>query len=200
MTTDFMDLLGGPSSPPRPAPVVHDEPAAEGQPLDPATDGPFPPFPYTEEQTAWLDLLETTGLPQTQRALRNPEGFCCLGVRLHQVDPEGWAEDPDSRDRYAWRTTGEKKAGSALAITLPQTEWQALHLRDGAGRFWLKDLTEADVRTVAELGDLPDRSHGYLIANLNDKGWTFRQIAAFIRRNPNAVFTNGANPEKEEED
>lgn len=43
----------------------------------------------------WCVALRSGEYPQTCGALRNKDGYCCLGVFLDVVDPEGWLDgDP----------------------------------------------------------------------------------------------------------
>jgi hypothetical protein len=61
--------------------------------------------------------------------------------------------------------------------------FKQLGLRDGVGSFSSSPISE---RPIDEDGL---RANG--LAGLNDVfGWSFKQIAAFIRENPEMVFTN----------
>ena len=64
-----------------------------------------------------------------------------------------------------------------------------LGLRAREGSFDVKHLTAEDKAS------LPDRrenigGHVWSLTVLNDADWSFARIAAFIRRNPRAIFTN----------
>ena len=165
-------------------------------PTEPPDDGEYP---YTERQRAWLHELETTDLPQARGCLRRPDGFCCLGLYLNWRDPDQWADEPDSRGRFVWGG----KSVSRMGMALPDEERIGLGLRGAGGPFLFKNLSPADRELMeAEYKEhhrsapapIPDQ---WALANLNDTGWPFAKIAAFIRRNPAAVFMNtDPKPEK----
>ena len=169
--TDLMDLLG--SAPPEP-----ETPAIE-------PDG----FPFTEPQLEWLRQLETTELPQGRKQLRSERGFCCLGLWLNAVDAQAWNTEAGGRFHFSW-----KRGKASARCVLPQTEWHRLNLRSVAGTVRLDALGPADRERIVQdraASELRDRDPElWSLANLNDTGWPFRDIAAFIRRNPAAVFNN----------
>ena len=60
-------------------------------------------FPYTPEQLAWLEALESGAYQQAREKLVTPDGrYCCLGVacKMYEgaLDIEGW---PDRIDQDA---------------------------------------------------------------------------------------------------
>lgn len=41
----------------------------------------------------WADALRSGRYAQATGTLRNPDGFCCLGVACDLIDPEAWKAD-----------------------------------------------------------------------------------------------------------
>lgn len=126
------------------------------------------PYPFTPEQEAWLRDLETTEAPQTRGALHrlakgseSPEGYCCLGRACVVLG----IEEREGIGPYA--KFGEENADTWL----PGEAIKRLHLRTMAGTF---------VTKVHEIFDS--------LTAMNDGGWNFKQIAAYIRANPENVF------------
>jgi hypothetical protein len=145
------------------------------------------PYPFTEEQSAWLHDLETTTEPQTVGALHRvvaagphaPQcrvGFCCLGRGAAVL---GLRESPWSEDDHL-----VSFHGSAVQL-LP---FRLLHLRSTGGELLVgvPDDEEAALRADREF-----EPEGWsALAEINDElRWTFPQIAAYIRANPWNVFT-----------
>lgn len=132
-------------------------------------------YPFTPEQEAWLRDLETTDEPQTKGLLHrlSPSdgwpgarpGYCCLGracVALGVPEDKCFSE--------------VRSLFYGCVADLPPEVTAKLRLRSNNGR--LK-------HSVLVTG-------GPLISTLvgfNDEaGWTFKQIAAYIRENPTEVF------------
>lgn len=131
------------------------------------------PYPFTPEQEAWLRDLETTEAPQTKGFLRVrqggkyfPEGYCCLGracivFGLEELD------DGDGLSSFLGENVG-----------LPRTITNLLRLYGDCGEF----------ETLVDIGDAESGSTFHNLADFNDAGWSFKQIAAYIRANPENVF------------
>lgn len=128
------------------------------------------PFIFTPEQEAWLVDLETTEEPQAMGDLHRfsgspGAGYCCLGRACVVLG----IKETRSGD------LGFFDGNTAL---LPDVAVEKLRLLSDGGRLKLP---------VAD----GVRSHICLTA-MNDAGWTFKQIAAYIRANPRDVFTEPA--------
>lgn len=135
-------------------------------------------YKFTPEQEAWLRDLETTEEPQTKGALHrvradavNPVGYCCLGRACVVLG----IEERTSDDGYAYSTFGEDAWQDAW---LPKQGIKTLRLRGSGGEF------EEPFGKFSNLADM------------NDSGWPFKKIAAYIRENPENVFLP---PEEETE-
>jgi len=126
-------------------------------------------FPYTPEQLAWLDDLETTSAPQGIGYLHKDDAFCCLGRACVTLGI------PAEYERYA--REGLVTYGSADNV-LPQEAAMRLQLRGEIGTF-KGSLISGDLDALDDL------------TMLNDYGkYTFKEIAAYIQSDPTNVFTN----------
>jgi len=109
----------------------------------------------------WCEALESGKYQQAIGALRNSvNSFCCLGVACDLVAPGDWVDD----DGEAYKTSYS---------AFPPTP-----IQDTYGF-----LTRA-----CEFKNVPEdllKKHGTdrhkSLAEVNDNGWTFKQIAAFVR-------------------
>lgn len=141
-------------------------------------------FKFTEEQEQWLQDLESGKFKQAPRALCRiaPDGsrsYCCLGVameRFHDGERDPLDDGADNPVIYRG-DDGEEWTG-----ILSEQVMDLLHFRGTAG-----ELAEGkSLRVTAR--DL----HVSVLTAANDCGASFADIAAFIRENPEAVFTQGA--------
>lgn len=137
-------------------------------------------FKFGPLQTAWLKLLESGKLPQTRSALCtvNPQtgkvnGFCCLGVaeagvmkrKPHVQLKKLMAADinHDSELNVYFGTAD---------TTLTEATRRVMKFRSGSG-----DSFNFDKDSLAEM---------------NDDGKTFEEIAQKVRENPERYFTGPA--------
>lgn len=129
-------------------------------------------FPYTTIQLAWLHDLETTEAKQGRRALHTEdEKYCCLG-----------------------------RACVVLGKSPSKQTFQGNYSYDGVGGLLLAygDLGLRSSRGVLlrpfDTGALGCSYGGSLLVGslteMNDSGWTFKDIAAAIRADPSNFFTN----------
>jgi len=121
-------------------------------------------FRYTKKQEAWLQDLEKTRAKQTGGYLHDANGWCCLGRACKVLGVP--SKNVSSMGAPMYEFGGE----DSLA---PPSVVKALRLRDDQGALAVH-TSEGD-RYLTEL---------------NDTGWTFKQIAKYIRENPRNVFTN----------
>jgi len=130
-------------------------------------------FPYTPEQLAWLDDLETTDATQGIGYLHKDDAFDCLGR-------------------------------ACVTLGIPAEYGRAI--RDGVVSYdgsvsVLSDSIQIMLQLRGDGGDFKqsEMAGDYLVDSLitlNDAvGYTFKQIAAFIRSDPTNVFTNLDAPE-----
>ena len=122
----------------------------------------------TDAQEQWLTALEDGSYTQTTGALRDAEGFCCLGVACDLYDSDGW-----DCDLYP-----------AIGV-LPKSVRAHLGLRSDVGHFNEAELERADARDIESMICYQKPAS---LATLNDRGCSFEEIAGIIRRNPNVVF------------
>lgn len=139
------------------------------------------PYPFTPEQEAWLTDLETTEEPQTTEFLRvtetvfsndgqviNAVGYCCLGRACIVLG----IDQHENEDSFI--TKFGKQRDEAM---LPAEALVRLRLRDNTGTL-VKGILPTNGNRI-RIGCLTD---------MNDMGWSFKEIAAYIRANPENVF------------
>lgn len=142
---------------------------------------------FTEVQEKLLEELESGKHRQADSVLiakdeKDEEGncegdgfsYCCLGVAARFA----LGEEPERTD------LGWNFGGSPGVLTLDQTE--RLNLHSGYGVF--KHGCTAPIAEPSPL--VPEHSPLYSLSEMNDWGLSFKEIAAFIRKTPWAVFTN----------
>jgi hypothetical protein len=125
-------------------------------------------FIFTADQDNWLNDLEKTRAKQGTSALHGPTGWCCLGraCRLAGIIP--------TKHRIS-----DEFLFDGHSADLPISVVDKLYLRSNMG--W-----------IACAKNYPELRGSRSLVNLNDDlGWTFKQIARWIRKNPSAVFTSG---------
>lgn len=123
----------------------------------------------TEAQEKWLQALESGQYKQGKDVLRDDEDcFCCLGVACDLFIPE----TVDQGGYGYWYGEGADCEDSVA----PKSVVEKLHLLSQNGKIAGRDEYEPNS----------------CLAQLNDNGQTFKQIAAFIRENPEKIFTKGA--------
>ena len=121
-------------------------------------------FRFTKKQEAWLQDLEKTRARQTEGYLHDEDGWCCLGRACKVLGVPSTSVNAMGTSAYEFG--GEDTVA-------PPSVVKALRLRDDQG------------------GLLEETPDGYIcLTALNDLGWTFKQIAKYIRENPRNVFTN----------
>ena len=115
-----------------------------------------------EVKTAWLAALRSGEYAQTKQRLRRegPDGgFCCLGVltdlfiEAGASDGPGWEMSPSQYGVYRFCHT-------CVSLSDPVRQWADM---------------EYDIRS--------DENIVYTLANMNDSGSTFAQIADYIEEN-----------------
>lgn len=110
----------------------------------------------TETINRWLAVaaaLRSGKYPQIQRALRNRDGFCCLGVACDLIDPFGWRDGGLEGSYFNGRSD-----------YLP---WNARKFYESAEVGLFLNLQDREERWIS-------------LAGLNDSGFTFPQIADVI--------------------
>ena len=128
-------------------------------------------FIFTADQDNWLNDLEKTQAKQGTGALHGPSGWCCLGraCKVAGIIP--------TRTDHTRRSTVVNFDG--YSTELPPSLVHKLNLRSNTGG-------------IEGAENYPEIMDSTTLASLNDMlGWTFKQIARWIRKNPTAVFTSG---------
>jgi hypothetical protein len=135
-------------------------------------------FIFTAEQEAWLNDLETTEAKQgIQRLHSIDDEFCCLGR---------WCVVSETTSKkYIDMLYGHEYDGET--VLLSRDLFERLGLRDQSGGFSIA------YRHVDLAGTV---DHMSCLVDLNDHlKWSFKQIAEFIRENPERVFVTDAGEE-----
>jgi len=114
----------------------------------------------SEEQEKWLAALESGKYAQTKHYLHDDAGYCCLGVACEVLGYE-WVEGNEKWFRIKGLNSYE---------VLPDEICKRLGLRDASG---------SAIKPHDELTTLND-----------ERGKTFKEIAAMIRANPEAYFVS----------
>ena len=119
---------------------------------------------FTELQLKWIEALESGEYPQCKESLYDGQGYCCLGV--------------------AMRVAGHPDADIHGENVLPD---------EAALRYGLN----SNVAEFSEFMDVSIQADGatyYSLAQMNDSGRSFSDIAKFIREHPWHVFKNFDEP------
>ena len=120
-------------------------------------------YQLNEAQTKWLEALESGAYAQTGNRLKDSNGFCCLGVACEVL---GVAATKSENVEEPWMYEGE-------SLLCPLSIVEKLRLRSNNG-----DIADPPA------GD----PNGRTLAEMNDVGASFSEIAAFVRANPERVF------------
>ncbi len=124
------------------------------------------------KQKNWIKALRSGRFKQGQEHLRSTKDeFCCLGVRCHQARKRLGLKVEKEDDKYGYN-------------------------KETAG---LPEKVREDLKMIGSLGCFTDKQphrigkhKKYALAFHNDSGATFLQIADFIEKNPELVFTGPA--------
>jgi hypothetical protein len=126
---------------------------------------------FTKDQEDWLKELESGNYEQAEGVLCDGTGFCCLGVACEFLGT--YKQEVDERVYYGVNP----EEGEA-----PEEVYMKLDLYDGCGSLNKDRLPE-------EVFEKLDEFDIHSLAEMNDSGqYTFRDIAAFIRKFPESVF------------
>lgn len=120
-------------------------------------------------QLAWVKALESGKYQQCRATLFNGEGYCCLGLacRVKGMRPR--------KCSY----TGSYLFGKE-SCGLPSAATKHFAFRTDGGKIDREKMPTSLRRAVPVAG----------LIRLNDAhGWSFKRIAAFIRKCPQAVFS-----------
>jgi hypothetical protein len=121
-----------------------------------------------EMKQKWIDALRGGNYLQNQGCLKaevyeGKIGYCCLGVLCDLVDPDAWSNVTDGWDRFAFGVTES-------TVYPPDSIKEKFDLRKDI----VIDLGKGDVR-IKKVYDF--------LADMNDEGKTFEEIADWIEEN-----------------
>ena len=121
-------------------------------------------YKFNKWQEMWLEALESGEYAQSKDCLCDGEGFCCLGVAC---DVFGMTGVENSAGRYLF---------DGKETYAPKGVAKKLRLRNQMGS------------TTVPVAYRPSTRNCYSLADANDMGATFKQIARAIRKNPENFF------------
>jgi len=107
----------------------------------------------SEVKQKWLDALRSGEYEQGQAYLRTPKGYCCLGVLCDLAAKAEVIPEPELENGAYWYD------GDRYYLSRKVQEWAGLEFNNPSSE------TASDA-----------------LANLNDEGLTFTQIADFVER------------------
>ncbi len=136
------------------------------------------PYKFTKTQLKWLEALESGEYKRCKgvlcEELKNGTcTYCCLGVASEILLSNKYKEKIENS---LWSFDGEDIRCSTRVM-------EKLKLHSSYGEFY-KD-GEKHFEYITRDGNT---LKAYSLAELNDEGWSFKKIAAFIRKNPRLVF------------
>ena len=115
-------------------------------------------------QTKWVEALESDKWKQGTCFLNQNECFCCLGVAAEIFGAEKTGDLDSDGETIYWANKDHTDAVSSSA----------------------PDCVIENLALVTPLGGIKGQEE--TLAGMNDNHYTFLQIAAFIRANPEKVF------------
>jgi hypothetical protein len=121
---------------------------------------------FTPDQEKWLALLESGKIPQTCGTLKDNTGYCCLGVATEFV----CGIFPELHDSGAWIYDGDYETYAPPSVV------SLMHFHGSGGCNSSSDQVN-DVDTGS-------------LADMNDRGLSFKEIAAEVRKTPWKWFSN----------
>lgn len=124
----------------------------------------------------WVAALRDPNRKQAQGRLRKGDGMCCLGVLCDIEDPEEWV---DEGGVWRWSTCEAAPPAGLAMMRCGMTD------RAGALNYPFNEVTLAVMKRI---GEKLDRL-GSCLAQLNDKGATFAEIADIIESRPPGLFS-----------
>ena len=132
----------------------------------------------TEAQERWLTALESGSYEKAHGTLRVDDRFCCLGVACDLYDSSRW--------KTHRKLLGYQGADVFRGETLPPDVSEYYGIIGEAGDIHQHALEPGDVSAIAGRTGMAGRD--MTLAAMNDGGYTFREIAAIIRKTPDAFF------------
>jgi hypothetical protein len=134
-----------------------------------------------EARAAWLTALRSGDYARATGALRVGDGYCCLGV-AEDVRGATWRASHVRDDLHVIDLEVDVENGPAesLQLTPAGADWLGLDERNPSVTVWRVHDTDDD-------GDDPVVGWtSATLAELNDEGWPFAEIAAVIADQPAA--------------
>lgn len=119
-----------------------------------------------ELKSKWLEALRSGRFEQATNALRSEAGFCCLGV-LCEISRMG-----------EWNNEDYRLGSISFANILPKPVADAAGLLTRNPNIALDNLSEQQIQMI----ELKAYNGSISLADLNDAGFTFTEIADLIEK------------------
>ena len=153
-----------------------------------------------ELRNLWVEALRSGKYKQGKGRLRDGDTYCCLGVLCDLVaadnsDAYEWQEIEEDDPYWHKQELGDPENPYKILdhfdndyqeFDLPTAIVSAIGLHSENGDFEVPEVIDKD-----RLGSLEKHMYGPDFASLqvlNDKGWTFAQIADLLENEPQALF------------
>lgn len=153
-----------------------------------------------ENAERWLERLERNEDPQTENALRTPDGYCCLGIgceEYRQVTGIGEWVFVSADDVESFYAAYAEEQGKQICDLAPTAEGDyidhyAFRLPDGTiASSVLPRVVRDWLGLDNESGNVASKP-GMALAAMNDRGVVFPNIAGMVRANPEDYLTEQA--------
>ncbi len=151
-------------------------------------------YKYNALQDAWLQGLESGKFKQAEGALATKEvgkltfSYCCLGVACEVYNEIGTGKklniDKSHHDNVSFKESMIEATYDGEYGLLPLSVSKALKLNDNDGTLIDSIENKGRLRNKRACADSEVDS----LVDMNDNGYTHKQIAAYIRANPENVF------------
>ena len=143
-------------------------------------------YRFNKSQLAWLEDLESGDFKRCYGQLCSISktgklSFCCLGLACERFVSKKNIEVLENDFNDDGKLLSYAKTYEGQEGKLPNSVVAKLKLHNDCGAFSLELLSEKYKRKVDGNLDL---------ASLNDDGWSFKEIAKFIKENTEAVFAS----------
>lgn len=154
------------------------------------------PQPNKENIRKWVEALRSGKFQQTNGALRDLDGYCCLGVACEVSGLGYWANAPHKDKETAESevrngsqcfvvtpaTIVELSAGDRLSRVYEGGDYQEEFLPDGVKEWLGVESVNPDMMESINLDSVKDSLYTTLAALNDDEKWDFNQIADAIER------------------
>lgn len=141
-------------------------------------------------QKKWVEALRSGKYSQTTGKLHDlgEGGYCCLGVACKLLEePVVKKQYEDDEDPKAYWGKDENEETFEV---LPESYRKKFRFFDGSGGYHIDQLTPDERNVVYSIYGIIGETNS--LAELNDSGWSFEQLADLIEEYPKLIFAGPA--------